>query len=174
MKKLTTLLLFILFITNSFSQKRKFEIFSKNAISFYTPAPSQNVVLDNEISLYINSFGNTYPCDNGTSFGACLFGNLISIFSAFEIAAGFDTYIGNFDSPTIQPKVSAYLRPFYYTKIGVTLGTKHPSFNAGFTIPLNGVMIEFLYKDVRDYNDQLTVESFQLSRYQLGIMIPLN
>ncbi|CAM1346276.1 hypothetical protein [Tenacibaculum crassostreae] len=173
MKKLITLLLIII-ATKTFSQKQKLELFSKNAISFYSPAPSQNLILDNEISLYINSFGNTFDCGNDTSFGACIFGNIITIFSAFEVSAGFDTFFGNFDSPTIQPKISFYLRPFYYTKIGATFSTKHPSFNFGFTIPIKNIMIELLYKDVKDYNENFYSESFNLSRYQIGIMIPLN
>lgn len=173
MKNIYTLLLFIFCLTTAFSQNKKFELFLKNAVSFYSPAPSQNLILDNELSLYINSFGNTFDCNN-TSLGSCIFGNLVSIFSAFEISAGFDTYFGDFDSPTIQPKVSLYLRPFYYAKIGATLGTKHPSFNFGFTIPVKSIMIEFLYKDVRDYNSQFENNNFELSRYQIGILIPLN
>ena len=175
MNKKLLLTLGLLITLTGHAQKKRHQFFAKSAISFYSPAPTSNLILDNEVSYYLNSFGNISPCGNNTSIGSCLFTNLILLFSAPEISAGFDTVITSFDSPIFQPKISFYLRPFYYTKIGVSLGTKHPSFNFGFTIPIKNIMIEFLYKNVRDYQRDLnSIEYFDMNRYQVGVMIPLN
>ncbi|MDY0780672.1 hypothetical protein [Tenacibaculum sp. IB213877] len=174
MKKLTILFLFILSIYSLNAQQKKYQLYSKNALGFYSGINQGNFILDNEISLYINTFGNTHDCGNDTSLGNCIFTNLILAFSSFEVSGGFDTILGKFDSPAIQPKFSVYIRPFHVAKIGASLGTKHPSFNFGFAIPVKNIMIEFLYKNVRDYNTDINTDEFDYDRFQLGIMIPLN
>lgn len=175
MKKRFLILISILFLSiQLFSQtpdtKQKFEFFSKHSIGFESPSSNNNLILDNEVSIYINTFGNTINCDSSTSLGGCILINIISIFSAYEVSAGFDTYIGN-SSPLFRPKIGFYLRPLYYGKIGVNFSTKNPIFSAGCTIPVKKFQIEFLYNEVKSYN---RFSSEGTSRYQIGIMIPLN
>lgn len=173
-KRILLPITFLLFTIQFYSQntniKPMFEFFTKHSIGLESTSLNKNFILDNEASVYINSFGNTINCDSGTSVGGCILVNIISIFSAYEVSIGFDTFIGN-SSPLVQPKIGVYLRPFYYGKIGVNFSTKNPMFSAGFTIPIKKFQLEFLYNNVYSYQTDPIRSS---SRYQIGIMIPLN
>ncbi len=173
MVKKTLILIAIGLSFNVFAQHiafPKFELFSKNSLGIINYQNENTTVINNELSFYINSFGNSLPCDD-LSFGQCLFTNIIMAISAFEITAGIDTQN---DRPNLKvlPKFGILLRPLYYGKIGLNFNRESVYFISGITIPINNNLIELLYqKDIQGPENQ--PNSIASSRYQIGIQFPL-
>lgn len=128
-------------------------------------------VLNSEVSLYINSFGNTIGCYDMT-LGGCLITNLFFMISAFEISGGVEAALHNNNSYLI-PKAGFYLRPLYFGKAGVNISPMGVNLSAGISIPTKkNYMIELLYQSHFQNFERSPLDE-HVSKFQLSIQIPI-
>lgn len=138
----------------------------------YTDSSKPMHALNAEISLYINSFGNTVECGENQSFGGCIITNIVFMMSAFELTGGFDAALHNRNTYLV-PKAGFFLRPLYFGKAGINVSTFGVYFGAGISIPTKkDYLVEILYQDnLQNFKHSPILEN--VSRFQIGLQIPL-
>lgn len=176
MKLIRLILIAFIFLTQQISAQSDdlpfFQPYVKVGYGYMDSSKPAHFV-NTEMSLYINSFGNTVECDENMTLGGCLIANIIFMISAFELSGGLEAALHNSNSYLI-PKVGFYLRPLYFGKAGINVTTFGMNVSAGFTIPIKKeYMIELMYLN-NFVNFKNSPFDENVSKYQLNVQLPLH